>query len=118
MSWFSKWRAKYKPDVSTNNSGTECAKKDKDPDTETKWVFLKNTYNTIEADIIISILDSAGILVLNKFQGIGYHLGVTGGVNNNINLYVPEAYLERAKSLINNFVGESQHKQENSDEAF
>lgn len=66
-----------------------------------KEVLLLSDLHTIEAEIIISKLQSYGIPVLKKTKGSGSILEIYTGVNlYNTDIYVPSSMLEIAKELI------------------
>lgn len=64
-------------------------------------VLLLSNLNTMEADIIISKLNSYDIPVLKKMSGSGEIVKIYTGVNlYGIDLYVPSSLLEDAKELL------------------
>lgn len=66
-----------------------------------KEVLLISNLNTIEAEIIISKLQSYGIPVLRKSKGSGEIIKIYTGVNlYGIDIYVPEHMQGLAKELL------------------
>ncbi|MGD9568945.1 MAG: DUF2007 domain-containing protein [Sedimentibacter sp.] len=66
-----------------------------------KEVLLVSNLNTIEADIIISKLQSYGIPVLKKSKGSGEIMEIYTGANlYGVDIYVPSHMLDLAKELL------------------
>ncbi len=66
-----------------------------------QWVFLVNTYDSIEEGMLASILAEAGIPVLKKAKGSGAYMEIFMGISNTgMDLYVPLASLAEASQLI------------------
>lgn len=64
--------------------------------------LLASNLNSVESDIIISILESYEIPYLKKSKGIGGYMEIIAGSNNyGIDIYVQPSMLQIAKELIN-----------------
>ncbi len=90
-------------------------------DSEFEFVFLKNVFDGVEGDIIISLLKSNNISVFRKEKRSGQVLKLYSGRNfYGTDLYVFEHQLEKAKEIIE-FAGikledEQQKNEERLDE--
>lgn len=66
-----------------------------------KEILLRSNLNTIEAEIIISKLQSYGIPVLKKSKGSGEIIEIYTGVNlYGIDIYVPSYVFDLANELL------------------
>lgn len=66
-----------------------------------KEVLLISNLNTMEAEIIVSKLQSYGIPVLKKTKGTGEIMEIYTGVNlYGIDIYVPSHVVDLAKELL------------------
>jgi len=70
-----------------------------------EWTFLVNVSNDIEADMVISLLESYDIKAKKHYPS-GSNLSKTiVGTVKNVDVYVDGKMLENAKDVINNYEG-------------
>lgn len=69
-----------------------------------KWVYLMSTYNDVEADIVIGLLNNYGIKAIKQYSGPYQYLKVYMGTAFNVKILVPESLLNQAKEIIENTV--------------
>lgn len=76
--------------------------KSNDEQNDATKALLVSNLNSVEADIIISILESYEIPYLKRYKGIGGYMEIIAGSNNyGIDIYVQPSMLQFAKELIN-----------------
>ena len=73
---------------------------EKEPLEYDKEAFLIEVGNELEAQMIINMLNNAGIPCLRKYVSSGDMLKIYGFVNFGSKLYVPSKALEKARELI------------------
>ncbi|NLA04403.1 MAG: hypothetical protein GX881_01650 [Firmicutes bacterium] len=65
------------------------------------WTFLMQAYNDVEAGIVSGMLETASIPVRRKESDpLAGAMRVVGGQAYEIDLYVPEEMLSRARALL------------------
>jgi hypothetical protein len=65
------------------------------------WAFLMQAYNDIEAGLVCGLLEAASIPVRQKdSDSLAGGMRVVGGQAYEINIYVPEKMLPRARALL------------------
>lgn len=80
----------------------ELVSDDPRPDQNSKEAFLMTAAGNIEADLIESILKDNDIPVLRKYREAGgYMMVFMGGTIYDIDLYVPDTLLDKARDVLN-----------------
>ena len=64
------------------------------------WVYLTNTYNDLEADVITGLLETHDVPIMRKYPGNSSIAKIYLGSSFGAELYVPEEKLELAKSIL------------------
>ncbi len=65
------------------------------------WQLIANVRDHIEAGMIRSLLNEAGIPVMEKSKGSGAYMGIYMGISSTgIDLYVPAGQLDEAADLL------------------
>lgn len=65
-----------------------------------RWRLLCRARNRVEAEIIRGLLSGARIPTVIKGESAGALYGLSTGALAEVSLYVPEAFLARAKQLL------------------
>lgn len=65
-----------------------------------EWVFLVEAYNDVEADIILGLLESAGIPARKADDPFTGAMRVIGGQAYEVRIMVPVNLLEQARALL------------------
>ena len=65
-----------------------------------KWAFLMNCRDEIEAGMIIGVLEEEGIASQTKYRGSGDYLKIITGMGRDVDIYVPEDLVARAKEIL------------------
>lgn len=68
------------------------------------WAFLVNVSDDIEADIVISLLQSHEIQARKHYPSAGIFSKTIVGTVKNVDIYVDEIMFKKAKDIISNFV--------------
>jgi len=69
-------------------------------DKESSWAFLISVYNDVEADMVAGLLGTCGISTTRDYPGMGTYARIYFGTSLGVDLYVPEAKLEEARSIL------------------
>ena len=77
-----------------------------DPDTSEDWEHFMYLFNETEADIVMGLLETAGIPVIKMYKGMGILHKVYTGKVAGVDLYVPREKLDKAKELLKAQTGE------------
>lgn len=64
------------------------------------WELLCRTANRMEAELIKSLLESAGIPFIDRGESLGSIYGLSFGKLAEVSLYVPREVLEDAQKLL------------------
>ena len=66
------------------------------------WAFLVNVFNDIEADIVLSLLESENIPARKHYPSGGIFSKTILGTVKNVDIYVHDEKLEFAKEVLKN----------------
>lgn len=108
MPWCPKCRTEYENGFKTCNDCNadlvdELEQDKDDTDVNTKEVFLVSIANSIEAEIVATLLASYNIPVIKRYREAGGYLEIyMGGSTFGVDLFVPEDLLAKAKDIIDN----------------
>jgi len=70
-----------------------------------KWVSVSKIQGDLQAELLRGLLEAQEIPVLLSREGAGRAFGLTVGVLGEVEVLVPEAFLQEAKTIIDMYKG-------------